>query len=283
MPYPRGMDFFDEDLVVPESEERPTQPFRFVVPDDDVPLVMEEMIALWSDSDSEEEGKVEEVVPDYDDGCILEDPVTWEDGYQDLRSWNEPSTLFEDGLVYRKHHHCQLYDFANSADPLFKDSPHSAKDFCRYMMAMKQSLGLGDHDFSVVVGTIISFLPQNNKIALCLEQSPSVYKVSQVVRIMAGFTSRLRTFQFNSCKKGCEILKIGQDFCSKCGECRWKHCTPECFSASGDCACVHLKTPVSKLYYMPIRDRIEALLKSDLKNFLLYDEFRKKNSQVSYD
>ena len=41
MPYPRGMDFFDEDLVVPESEERPTQLSRFVVPDDDVPLVME--------------------------------------------------------------------------------------------------------------------------------------------------------------------------------------------------------------------------------------------------
>jgi hypothetical protein len=225
--------------------------------------------------ETEEEEFIYEWECDEEEGHLVED-----------EEYVHTGDLFLHGTPLRTPY---LPDFGMSPNtPLYKGSRHTTKDFCRYMMALKQSLAVGDMAYGVIVGSIISFLPRDNVLALCLEEQPSTYKVLQVIKVMADFTTEklLRTFHFHTCESGCDTFLRGQDFCYYCGGCRWKACTEKCYyrNASDEkiSICHHAKQPVTSLYYMPIRDRITRLLESDIKNLFYYDKYRKKNPKVMY-
>ena len=176
----------------------------------------------------------------------------------------------------------ETLDHLDTTSPIFPGSPHSIQDFSRYMLAMKQALNVGDETFASMVGTMISFLPPSNELAKCLEEGPSTYKIKQVVTVTAALRPDLRTFQFNTCTKGCRTYGISEFFCSVCSESRHLYCTYKCYDEDNVCCCIHKKIPRQLLYYMPVRDRVAGLLNSDLKNMFYYNTFRKKTETDGY-
>jgi hypothetical protein len=136
----------------------------------------------------------------------------------------------------------------------------------------------GDIDFATTVGTMLSFLPQENFFKGCLKETPTVYHVLKIVDTIANLKMTLRTLRFHTCKTGTCI--ISEDFCN-CGESRWKDCNQSCYSDEGVSVCSHTKVPVKSFWYMPVRDRIEGLLRSDVANFFLYEDLRPKPFEVS--
>jgi hypothetical protein len=141
-------------------------------------------------------------------------------------------------------------------------------------------LGLGDVAFSTVIGMVVSFLPVDNILQQCLNKNPTTYKLLQMIVTLSDFKQSLRTFRYNTCKKGCRPFDEGQNFCAKCEECRWKNCCQSCFDDEGNAVCRHQRVPKVVFYYMPLRDRITALLQSDLNNFFSYSAYRKRSPQV---
>jgi hypothetical protein len=206
---------------------------------------------------------------------------TWDDEKEKDEEYINIADIFLNGTLFKEVH---VPDFGiNPMEELYVGSPHSARDFCRYMMALKASLVLGEQAYAVIVGAVLSFLPPQNVIALCLDRNPSVYKIVQVISVFAGFESSLRTYEFATCKDGCATFQNHQHFCYYCDACKWKHCLSECYHKRGGntvSICSHPKQPAHRVYYMPIRDRISLLLQSDLKNLLWYDKYRKRSNKV---
>jgi hypothetical protein len=209
----------------------------------------------------------------------LVEPPTVDDAFDD--DYVNVDSIFANGKKLRD---VFLPEFhIKPTELLYVGSTHTTQDFCRYMMALKQTLTVGDVAYAIIVGSIISFLPKNNVLSLCLEINPTTYKLLQTISVFAGFGSDwpLRTFQFDTCLKGCTTFAAAENFCEQCGDCRWKHCSKNCYrtnTANGEVQkrCHHLNEPSTSIYYMPMRDRITLLLKSDLRNLFYYDKYRKK-------
>lgn len=195
-------------------------------------------------------------------------------------------------------------------DPVYPGSPHSAKDFARYILAMRYTIGeaqgtfmsmyethysnlyvivvdvivvcfvdMGDMAFATCVGAILSFLPADNFFTQCLKKNPSVYHILQIMRVVSGLHSNLRTLKYDTCEKGLCVYSEGQEYCRH--SLRWKSCTMDCYNNEGESICHHTKQPLKSFWYMPIRDRITALLKSDMKNFFHYKDYRHTCASVS--
>jgi hypothetical protein len=123
------------------------------------------------------------------------------------------------------------------------------KSLCRYLLYIKSTHNLGDIAFSSIVGSIISFLPNNNKLANYVGENPSTYNVINAVEKLSNLKKCCRVLKFQSCDHGkCIIPLTGM-------------------------SCNHPKIKNKSLYYLPIRDRIMSLLKSDIKNLLFYSDF----------
>ena len=240
-------------------------------------------------SESEDISSEGESDSDEEDGPPVPD-LQWDDFQTGIRrTWDlGPTNMFINAQSLQKEYDsASILNYINPTDPLYDKSPHSAKDFCRYLMAMKQSLGLGDYAYAVIAGSIVSVLPVNNLIAMCLDQSPSTYTLIKVINVLACFNYSHRTLRYDACRDGCEVFREGREFCEVCAQSRWKHCTKEkCYGIDqyGDLTrkCHHPMLPVSTLYYMPVRDRIGALLTSDLKNFFKYNDLCHKTPMVSF-
>ncbi len=199
-----------------------------------------------------------------------------------LKDQEDECGIFKHGVPIRKEFLPQW-----SLDPklpLYPGSTHSTQDLCRYFLAMKHSLGLGEVDFSIIIGSVISFLPPNNGLCSVITSSPTRYKLMQAVHVFAAFRNTMRTLKFHTCLKGCATFLTGQHFCDHCHECRWRHCSMACFEEDDEgeliANCYHHQKPTTTLYYLPLRDRMMALLKSDLKNFFNYDTYRHKPHEV---
>ena len=96
-------------------------------------------------------------------------------------------------------------DHVDGKEPLFSGSSHTLQDFSRYMLALKQSMPIGDEIFASIVGTVVSFLPADSAIGKCLEEGPSTYKLMQVLSVTASLRSDLRT-PFQHVQKGLYAL-----------------------------------------------------------------------------
>ena len=143
------------------------------------------------------------------------------------------------------------------------------------------AVDMGDMTFTATVGLLLSFLPKEHFFRQCLKKNPSVYHTLQVMETVSGLKSKLRTYKYNTCSKGMCVFKDNVNFCEH--SCRWRYCSTDCFDEDdeeGDFVCGHVKEPVKTFWYMPIRDRITALLKSDLKNFFFYEKYRHTWTEV---
>ena len=59
---------------------------------------------------------------------------------------------------------------------------------------------------------------------------------------------------------------------------RWSGCSQRCFRPiTHEKLCSH-QQPVRTFYYLSVRDRLNTLLRSDLRNLFRYSEFRNKSS-----
>jgi len=139
------------------------------------------------------------------------------------------------------------------------------------------SIDVGDQQFATNVGTLLSFLPEVNFFTACLSHGPTVYHILKVVTTVAQLTTSLRTFKFKTCSKG--LCVISGDWC-QCDESTWVSCNQECYGHDGVSLCKHSKVPKKCFWYMPIRDRLFALLSSDIKNLFEYESFRQPSCQV---
>jgi hypothetical protein len=131
--------------------------------------------------------------------------------------------------------------------------------FCRYLLALKTNISVGDVAFCVIASSIISFIPSPNLFEVCFEgKTPTRYKISSVINYFADLSNHLSTYKFNVCDTGSCIVK--KEEASRC---------------------IHHLLKKSCFYYMSMRNRIEFLLRSDLKNMFLYPFYKYRSPKVS--
>jgi hypothetical protein len=170
--------------------------------------------------------------------------------------------------------------------PLFPDSPFSLKDMCRFLLFMKcQNSVIGDRLLASWFGMFPVFLPLQHSLLPMLRKEPSMYDLLKLCKNLGDIPQDMRTFLVNMCANGCHPFwkdTAHSNFCSKCGGCRWKSCNIACYDVDHNKVCQHTQTPVRSFYYMPMRDRIEKLLNSDLNNMFLYEKYRYKSNKEGY-
>ena len=89
------------------------------------------------------------------------------------------------------------------------------KSFCRYLLALKTNISVGDVAFCVIASSIISFIPSPNLFEVCFEdKTPTRYKISSVINYFADLSNHLSTYKFNVCDTGSCIVK--KDQTSRC-------------------------------------------------------------------
>ena len=145
----------------------------------------------------------------------------------------------------------------NGADKLYDGCEYSLKEFCRYLLCLKNAIMVGDVAFCCIVGAVLSFIPFENRFTQSLGVDSTVYDHLKVINYFADFDSSLQTFKFNICDNQSCIIK-----------------------KDGSFSCDHEKKRKKYFYYMPIRQRMEFLLKSDLRNFFLYPIHKYRSPKV---
>ena len=109
-----------------------------------------------------------------------------------------------------------------------------------------------------VSSSIISFLPSPNLFGVCFDgKHPTRYIISTVINYFADVSDHLSTYKFNVCDNGSCILK--KDINSRC---------------------VHTIGNKKSFYYMSMRECMEHLLNSDLKNMFLYPYYKYRSPKV---
>jgi hypothetical protein len=120
-------------------------------------------------------------VNDFDDPTLIE----WFDEPMIPITDTTSNSIFNHGMLlgdkYKPNYNI------DSNLPLFDGSKYSTKDFCRYMLSIKENLHLGEQQFCIITGTIMSFLPAGNTLSLCLVKHSSPYKILQLYDTMADF------------------------------------------------------------------------------------------------
>jgi len=143
---------------------------------------------------------------------------------------------------------------------LFEGSEHTIQDIMVLIELYKAFTHIGDINESFLLGIIASVLPQNNLLARCLKKS--------------GFTSYF--FQ--------KLINFGTTLIPKCSIYKVPVCSGGCMAYVGlnkDATmcnvCNTLRPPVIShyFYYLPIKERLLALLKSDLFKLFYYPTNRK--------
>jgi hypothetical protein len=156
--------------------------------------------------------------------------------------------LFENGVVISKDNNSNVFEDEVNA-PLFEGSLFSLKQFCRYMLILKSNLNLGAVSFTLIVGSIISFLPVRNGLLKYVNENPSLYDINKTVDKLSYVNDCCRVFKFLVCDEGKCILSNQ-------------------LGAESIKSCIHPKLNKTTFHYLPVRDRIWKLLHSDARNFL---------------
>ena len=199
----------------------------------------------------------------------------WEDGGQDYEEEEAPPCYA--GARPLKGKGYELPDIFKGNIAVFEGSQHGGKDLGRRLLAFKASHHhLGDYGFAELVGIMATYLPRGNLLqqVLNVQSAPTEYKINGCIKGLAELEeSSCRVLEFETCANGCQCF--GDNVvCDKCGGCRYKNCTGECFNEANEKVCGHLLKAVRMLYYLPVGDRIKRLLMSDAKRFLEYDMYR---------
>jgi hypothetical protein len=228
------------------------------------------------DSDDEEEEMEDE--PEDDDGVQwnFESEIQWDGMDHEEEKEDDNLEMFPSlhhGLLMKKWKKV-VPPGIDFKDPLFHGSPYSAQDFCRYIIALKNSNKMGDHAFAATVGSVLSFIPEENFFKTYLKKQPSVYSVLSIIDMVADVHKPLRTYKFHTCSVGSCIHKKDSNFCDCSGECRWINCSSACFDDEGQVVCSHVQEPVNCFWYMPVRDRLKCLLDSDIGKLFQYEKVR---------
>lgn len=153
--------------------------------------------------------------------------------------------LFEDGLLISKGNNSVASEVQLN-EPLFEGSKSTLKDFCRYMLILKISQNLGDVTFTIIVGSILAFLPERNGLRKFIHENPTMYDINKAITTLSDVTDCCRVFKFKVCDNGtCIKKKVNDDM------------------QTNDC--VHPNVLNQHFHYLPIRDRIWKLLHSDVR------------------
>ena len=163
------------------------------------------------------------------------------------------SSLFEKGLLISKETNDNNIEDEVKL-PLFEGSLFSLQQFCRYMLIVKTNQNMGDVTFTIIVGSILAFLPERNGLRKYIDIDPSMYDINKAIHKLSNITDVCRVFKFIVCDKG------------------------ECISSKKDCfvnemPCIHPKLLNQSFHYFPVRDRIWKLLHSDARNLLHSQDF----------
>lgn len=165
--------------------------------------------------------------------------------------------FFVDGSKL-KFNHSGNYSY-NKSEFVYEGTALTMRSFCRYLLALKTSITAGDVAFCIVASSIISFLPSPNMFDVCFDgKKPSRFKMLGAINYFADVSDHMSTYKFPVCDNGSCILK--------------KDVKPR--------RCPHTVTKNSSFYYLSIRERIEFLLKSDLKNMFLYPKYKYRSPKV---
>jgi len=214
-----------------------------------------------NDFDLNYDGEVEEIF-DFEDGALNDDSnlvENEEDGELESEiefNKEQYDEIFIDGFVLNLKK-ASLSTFHLPSDAVYNNSSMSMRSLCRYLLCLKSAIGVGEYAFCSIVGSIISFLPRDNLFITLLEKNSSTYKVMNIIYYFAELGDTLKTYKFFICDSGSCILK--NDISSRCN---------------------HGIKKNNMFYYMPIKQRIEYLLKSDLKNLFLYPLFKNRSEKV---
>jgi len=185
------------------------------------------------------------------DEILFENEHSDDDQYEIPTFNNEvfdDSQLFSSGLLVSKPN--SLVDLEDEVNrPLFEDSNFSLKEFCRYLLVLKTNLNLGDVSFTIIVGSILAFLPERNGFNKYININPSMYDINKTIEKLSNTKSCCRVFKFNVCDEGTCVIRTLP------GE-------------QSNISCNHKKTKKHSFLYLPIRDRILRLLQSDVRNLL---------------
>jgi hypothetical protein len=169
----------------------------------------------------------------------------------------ENNELFREGLILKVINESNLT--YSPLEPVYDGSIISMKHLCRYLLCLKTAIGAGDYAFTCIVGSIIAFLPNSNIFKLSLGQNCSSFKMLNTIYYFADINQNLKTYKFNICDNGtCVNKQIGVDSCG------------------------HGLTKLKKFHYMPIRQRMEYLLNSDIRNLFMYPLYKYRSPKV-YD
>ena len=122
------------------------------------------------------------------------------------------------------------------------------------MLIVKTNQNMGDVTFTIIVGSILAFLPERNGLRKYIDIDPSMYDINKAIHKLSNITDVCRVFKFIVCDKG------------------------ECISSKKDCfvnemPCIHPKLLNQSFHYFPVRDRIWKLLHSDARNLLHSQDF----------
>ena len=185
-------------------------------------------------------------VVDEDENEFYEEPTFSDEIFND-------SSLFQRGLLISKdRYESSIEEEINL--PLFEGSSFSLKEFCRYMLMLKTNQNLGDVTFTIIVGSILSFLPDRNGFRKYIDVEPSMYNIKTTILKLSNITDVCRVFKFKVCDLGtCVISKMN---CLDHGK-----------------PCIHSKLTNQYFHYFPVRDRIWKLLHSDARNLLHAHDF----------
>ena len=197
---------------------------------------------------------------DVEESMVIDEPATeteLEDNTEKFVEQEITNELFIDGYLLDVE--CDLNTPYTCDDKLYDGCDYSLKDFCRYLLCLKNSIMVGDVAFCSIVGAILSYIPSQNCIAASLGSNSSVFHHLKVINYFANFQSSLQTFKFLICDSQSCVLKKDRSEC-----------------------CSHEIKEKNFFYYLPVRQRIEFLLRSDLRNFLLYPTHKYRSPKVRF-
>jgi len=181
-----------------------------------------------------------------DDNVIYVEPIFHDNDFDD-------SFIFGDGLIISTND--SNINIDDEVDVLlFEDSTLTLKQICRYKKVLKCTQNLGDVTFSIIVGSILSFLPTRNALVKYIDQHPTLYNIISKIDKLSDVRNCCRVYKFNLCDE------------SKC-------IIPHQSINNDSCVCIHTKKKKQSFHYLPIRDRILKLLNSDIHHFFHTSEF----------
>ena len=211
------------------------------------------------------------------------------DGNDNTFEWDEDTTVHsinKTSKFQEKHKMYQIKTNINENisrnDKLYEGCSFSICDLSRLLLYIKSSkVKIGQILLSVVLGTVVTFLPPNSLIRQELKTCDTSYLMMKFLMDNAQLSNDLKTYKLSICKKGCSVFKKKSYKCKICRGVKFKFCSKRCVR-NQKMLCNHLRVPSEYCFYLSVRDRIKKLLNSDLRNLFFYDKYRYKSSNESY-